>query len=77
LGTAAKFIGVDVALNTCIDAVSKDDDVPIVIAPEHREEYKKQKAKEAAKKESKAESKTDAKPQKAAESKKEGERHTA
>lgn len=76
-GTAAKFIGVDVALNTCIDAVSKDDDVPIVIAPEHRKEYKKQKAKEAAKKESKAESKTDAKPQKAAESKKEGERHTA
>ena len=49
-GTAAKFVGVDIALNAGVDALSKsskDDDVPIVIAPEHREEYKKQKENEA------------------------------
>ena len=44
-GTAAKFVGVDVALNAGMDTLSNsaDDDVPLVIAPEHREEYRKQK----------------------------------
>ena len=38
-GTAAKFVGVDVALNAGMDTLSKsaDDDVPMVIAPEYRE----------------------------------------
>ena len=49
-GTAAKFVGVDVALNAGIDTLSKsaDDDVPLVIAPEHREEYRKQKTQQSA-----------------------------
>ena len=39
---AAKFVGVDLALNAAIDKVgAKDtDDVPLIIAPEHRAEYK-------------------------------------
>ena len=48
-GTAAKFVGVDVALNAGMDTLGKstDDDVPLVIAPEHREEYRKQKAQQS------------------------------
>ena len=49
-GAAAKFVGVDVALNAGMDTLSNsaDDDVPLVIAPEHREEYRKQKAQQTA-----------------------------
>ena len=59
-GTAAKFVGVDVALNAGIDTLSKsaDDDVPLVIAPEHREEYRKQKAQLSAQPSSKTQSAT-------------------
>ena len=44
---AAKFVGVDLALNASIDKVrAKDtDDVPLIIAPEHRAEYKATQAK--------------------------------
>ena len=44
-GTAAKFVAVDVAMNAGLDALgsSADDDVPLIIAPEHRADYKKQK----------------------------------
>lgn len=44
---AAKFVGVDLALNAAIDKVgAKDtDDVPLIIAPEHRAEYKATQAK--------------------------------
>ena len=39
---AAKFVGVDLALNAAIDKVGakETDDVPLIIAPEHRAEYK-------------------------------------
>jgi len=78
---AAKFVGVDLALNAAMDKVSDnvdtsytpsssgtkttkptakatvDDDVPMIIAPEYREQYKaeqaKRKAEEAQKKEAK------------------------
>lgn len=40
---AAKFVGVDLAINAVSEKMA--DDVPIVIAPEHREEYKKQQKK--------------------------------
>ena len=36
--TAAKFIGVDMAMNAVSEKL--DDDVPLVIAPEHRADYK-------------------------------------
>ena len=57
-GTAAKFVGVDVALNAGMDTLSKsaDDDVPLVIAPEHREEYRKQKAQQSVQPASKTQS---------------------
>ena len=44
---AAKFVGVDLALNAAIEKVgAKDnDDVPLIIAPEHRAEYKATQAK--------------------------------
>ena len=44
---AAKFVGVDLALNTAIDKVGakETDDVPLIIAPEHRAEYKATQAK--------------------------------
>ena len=45
--SAAKFIGVDLAVNTVLDKTneSETDDVPLIIAPEYREEYKKAQAK--------------------------------
>ena len=54
-GTAAKFVAVDVAMNAGLDALgsSTDDDVPLIIAPEHRADYKKQKENQAAKPENK------------------------
>ena len=54
-GTAAKFVGVDVALNAGIDTLGKstDDDVPMVIAPEYREEYKSEQTKRKAEQEQK------------------------
>jgi len=44
---AAKFVGVDLALNAAIDKVgaTETDDVPLIIAPEHRAEYKATQAK--------------------------------
>ena len=44
---AAKFVGVDLALNAAIDKVGakENDDVPLIIAPEHRAEYKATQAK--------------------------------
>ncbi|MBP3844342.1 MAG: hypothetical protein J6E48_04310 [Prevotella sp.] len=44
---AAKFVGVDLALNAAIDKVGakETDDVPLIIAPEHRAEYKATQAK--------------------------------
>lgn len=59
-GTAAKFVAVDVAMNAGLDALGKsaDDDVPLVIAPEHRADYKKQKANQTAKTESKPQTTT-------------------
>ena len=40
--SAAKFVGVDLALNTAMDKVSESnsDDVPMVIDPKYREQYK-------------------------------------
>ena len=57
-GTAAKFVAVDVAMNAGLDALgnSADDDVPLIIAPEHRADYKKQKANQTAKPENKPQS---------------------
>ena len=62
-GTAAKFVAVDVAMNAGLDALgnSADDDVPLIIAPEHRADYKKQKENQAAKHENKPQSTTTAK----------------
>ena len=62
-GTAAKFVAVDVAMNAGLDALgsSADDDVPLIIAPEHRADYKKQKENQAAKPENKPQSTTTAK----------------
>lgn len=44
---AAKFVGVDLALNAAIDKVGakETDDVPLIITPEHRAEYKATQAK--------------------------------
>jgi hypothetical protein len=44
---AAKFVGVDLALNAAIDKVGakETDDVPLIIAPEHRAENKATQAK--------------------------------
>ena len=44
---AAKFVGVDLVLNAAIDKVGakETDDVPLIIAPEHRAEYKATQAK--------------------------------
>ena len=44
---AAKFVGVDLTLNAAIDKVGakENDDVPLIIAPEHRAEYKATQAK--------------------------------
>jgi hypothetical protein len=44
---AAKFVGVDLALNAAIDKVGakETDDVPLIIAPEHRAAYKATQAK--------------------------------
>jgi hypothetical protein len=44
---AAKFVGVDLALNAAIDkaGATETDDVPLIIAPEHRAEYKAAQAK--------------------------------
>ena len=44
---AAKFVGVDLALNAAIDKMGakENDDVPLIIAPEHRAEYKATQAK--------------------------------
>lgn len=62
-GTAAKFVAVDVAMNAGLDALgsSADDDIPLIIAPEHRADYKKQKANQTAKPENKPQSTTPAK----------------
>ena len=62
-GTAAKFVAVDVAMNAGLDALgnSADDDVPLIIAPEHRADYKKQKENQAVKLENKPQSTTTAK----------------
>ena len=62
-GTAAKFVAVDVAMNAGLDALgsSADDDVPLIIAPEHRADYKKQKDNQTAKQENKPQSTTPAK----------------
>lgn len=62
-GTAAKFVAVDVAMNAGLDALgsSADDDVPLIIAPEHRADYKKQKENQTAKPENKPQSTTTAK----------------
>lgn len=62
-GTAAKFVAVDVAMNAGLDALgnSADDDVPLIIAPEHRADYKKQKENQAVKHENKPQSTTTAK----------------
>ena len=59
-GTAAKFVAVDVAMNAGLDALgsSADDYVPLIIAPEHRADYKKQKESQAAKPENKPQSTT-------------------
>lgn len=59
-GTAAKFVAVDVAMNAGLDALgnSADDDVPLIIAPEHRADYKKQKANQTVKPENKPQSTT-------------------
>ena len=45
--SAAKFVGVDIALNTAMDKMSetKSDDVPLVIDPKYREQYKAEQAK--------------------------------
>lgn len=66
-GTAVKFVGVDVALNAGLDALDKsaDEDVPLVIAPQYREEYKKEKEK------AEAPAKPQNKPQSTTEGKKE------
>lgn len=44
---AAKFIGVDLAMNVAIEKAeaAEDNDVPLIIAPEHRAEYKASQAK--------------------------------
>lgn len=62
-GTAAKFVAVDVAMNAGLNAIgnSADDDVPLIIAPEHRADYKKQKANQTVKPENKPQSTTPAK----------------
>ena len=62
-GTAAKFIAVDVAMNAGLDALgnSADDDVPLIIAPEHWADYKKQKANQTVKPENKPQTTTTAK----------------
>ena len=62
-GTAAKFVAVDVAMNAGLDALgnSADDDVPLIIAPEHRADYKKQKDNQTAKPENKPQTTTTAK----------------
>ena len=62
-GTAAKFVAVDVAMNAGLDALgsSADDDVPLIIAPEHRAYYKKQKENQTAKPKNKPQSTTTAK----------------
>lgn len=62
-GTAAKFVAVDVAMNSGLDALgsSADDDVPLIIAPEHRADYKKQKENQTAKPKNKPQSTTTAK----------------
>lgn len=62
-GTAAKFVAVDVAMNAGLDALgsSADDDVPLIIAPEHRADYKKQKENQTAKPKNKPQSTTTAK----------------
>ena len=62
-GAAAKFVGIDVALNAGIDSLSKsaDDDVPLVIAPEHREEYRKQRTQQSVKPASKPKSASEGK----------------
>ena len=38
--TAAKFIGTDIALNVAADKLVSDDDVPLVIDPKYKEQYK-------------------------------------
>ncbi len=62
-GTAAKFVAVDVAMNAGLDALgnSADDDVPLIIAPEHWADYKKQKANQTVKPENKPQTTTTAK----------------
>lgn len=62
-GTAAKFVAVDVAMNAGLDALgsSADDDVPLIIALEHRADYKKQKENQTAKPKNKPQSTTTAK----------------
>ena len=62
-GTAAKFVAVDVAMNAGLDALgsSADDDVPLIIAPEHRADYKKQKENQTVKPENKPQTTTTAK----------------
>lgn len=62
-GTSAKFVAVDVAMNAGLDALgnSADDDVPLIIAPEHRADYKKQKANQTVKPENKPQTTTPAK----------------
>ena len=62
-GTAVKFIGVDVAMNAGLDALgnSTDDEVPLIIAPEHRADHKKQKSNQTAKPENKPQSTNTAK----------------
>lgn len=43
---AAKFIGVDMAMNVVADKIGNDDDIPMVIDPSQREQYKKDQKKQ-------------------------------
>lgn len=48
-GSAVKFVGVDLAMNAVLDKVDKKygEEVPLVIAPEYKEEYLAEQKKEA------------------------------
>ena len=50
--SAVKFVGVDLAINTAMDKMSesKSDDVPLIIDPKYREQYKAEQAKKSAEK---------------------------
>ena len=50
--SAVKFVGVDLAINTAMDKMSesKSDDVPLIIDPKYREQYKAEQAQKSAEK---------------------------